>query len=127
MKGFKSRTYRLTSTELKVAGLVLEKLTLNIGREKAVTNNKMRTILKEKYGVNVPAPRLRKILHILRVTGDIKRLVATERGYYRTNSVPELREYIDSLGERIARTKELHDAMVEQLKEYETNMQGTLL
>jgi len=49
-----------------------------------ITNFDMYTKELTNQEVNFVAPRLLKIIHLLRTNGDITRLVATGLGYYRT-------------------------------------------
>jgi hypothetical protein len=97
--GFDKETHELTEKELKLLPTVVSGLQKKIGKENAVTNKQMVDGLK-KYGIKTSGPRIRKIIHHIRITGTIERLMATSNGYYISNDINELDDYIKSLVQR---------------------------
>ena len=97
--GFEKETHELTEKELKILPVIVSGLQKKIGKENAVTNKKMVEGLK-KHGIKTSGARLRKIIHYIRIKGLIERLVATSNGYYISNNIDELDNYIESLVQR---------------------------
>ena len=65
-------------------------------------------------GYKITDARLRKVLHVIRVSGMIKGIVASSKGYYIATKEDEYLNYIKSLKERIAHITSLRAAMIEQ-------------
>jgi hypothetical protein len=61
------------------------------------------------YKVN--GPRMRQIIHYLRVSGKAYNLVATSKGYFITNDEKQLRAFIKSCRERANSFNEVANAM----------------
>lgn len=100
IKGFEKTTDELNDYERStVLPLVVKGLRTKVGKDKAITNSQMVEALKGR-GVRTTSPRIRKIIHVIRIEGLIPFLIATSRGYYITHDKTELRDYIDSLHQR---------------------------
>ncbi len=88
-----------------------------IGKDMAVTNQKI-VIGLDHVGVRTSQPRIRKMLHALRVTDKVKRLVAHGRGYHVSDDIQEMNQYIESLEERVRQNQELIKAIKRQRDEF---------
>ena len=99
INGFEDETHELTDKELKLVEIIVPKLSKNIGKDKAVKNNKIRDFLLSK-GYKVGQARIRKLMHHIRVSNRVENLIATSRGYYRAESVEEVKVYVESLHQR---------------------------
>lgn len=56
-------------------------------------------------------PRMRKIIHCARVKGDLHNMIATSKGYFRTDDPQQIKNFIKSCRERANSFKEVADAM----------------
>ncbi len=100
IQGFEYYTKELSREEQeKIYPLILDILQGRIGKERAISNQSIITILAN-YGYTTITPRVRKIIHAIRISGDVKGLIANSRGYYIAESIPELSDYISSLESR---------------------------
>lgn len=98
--GFERETHELTPyEEEKILPLVVSGLSKRIGKSKAITNAEMVERLKA-HGYKASGPRIRKVIHHIRITGAVKCLMATSKGYYVSNDRKELQDYVDSLHQR---------------------------
>ena len=100
--------------ERKAFPLVIRGLKAHVGKENAITNDNIRAALLNKYGIHIGAPRMRKMINLIRNKMIIPGLVASSNGYYVTNDPEEVQRWIDSLDGRISAMMEL----MEKGKEY---------
>lgn len=96
-----------------------------IGKDMAVTNQKIVTGL-DHVGIKTSQPRIRKMLHILRVSDRVKRLIAHGLGYHVSDDIQEMNEYIESLEERVRQNQELITAIKRQRDEFINAKQLTI-
>lgn len=99
LEGFEEYTVKLSKEELNVLPTIVYGLQFRVGSEKAVTNKEIEEGLKKK-GINISAPRIRKIVNHIRNNGYIEGLVASSKGYYITRNPEEVRSWINSLESR---------------------------
>jgi hypothetical protein len=59
----------------------------------------------------IDGPRMRKIIHYIRVRGIVKDLVATSKGYFRSDDPQEIKNFIKSCRERANSFLEVANAM----------------
>lgn len=100
--------------ERKAFPLVIRGLKAHVGKGNAITNDMIRAALSEKYGLQIGAPRMRKMINLIRNKMIIPGLVASSKGYYVTNDPEELKRWIDSLDSRISALI----ALMEKAEEY---------
>ena len=69
-------------------------------------------------------PRMRKVIHHIRVNALVPNLIATSIGYHKTDSVVRMENYIKSCRERANSFKEVERAMEKQLDKlrYKSNL-----
>ena len=100
IKGFENITFELTPKEQnEIVPAMVKALEKKVGKENAVTNKQMIDGLKT-WNLKTNAPRIRKMIQYIRITGTIERLIATSKGYYISNDPKELINYIESLNQR---------------------------
>lgn len=98
--GFEKETHELNEYERNtVLPLLVSGLSRKVGRSQAITNKQMVAALKAR-GIKASGPRLRKIIHEIRIKGLVPYLIATSKGYYVSHDKQEVRDYIDSLHQR---------------------------
>ena len=113
---FEEYTDQLTDYELKEVIPILKiGLLRKVGEEEAVSNRAMVDGLRS-IGIKTSEPRIRHMIHILRVTGEVPRLVASSKGYYIATDTADIIEYIESLDQRIERIRRIRDALSRQIQ-----------
>lgn len=116
IKDFEEYTHDLTQDELKnVVPLVVRGLELKIGRKKAITNRQMRIALREKYGIIVADPRMRKIIAHIRFTGKVM-FLAAGKGYWVEPDMKAFQEYVNSLFDRGQSIVNMSEALEGQIR-----------
>jgi len=114
LKLFEDITEDLTDYENQVVKpIIIQGLELKRGKENAVTNKHIVEKLKEQ-GIKTSTPRVRKIIHDIRVNDTIPCLIATSSGYYISKDIEELDNYILSLTQRMFSIKEIRDSLRKQ-------------
>lgn len=118
--GFEQYTGELTDYEReKLLPAVVSGMETKIGAGNAISSSE--AIRKMKVaGYKIDAPRFRKILHVIRVSGLIKGIVGTSKGYYIANNPKEYGSYIKSITERCEHMISLRDALTNQYEEFKT-------
>jgi len=111
---FEEFTHELTDHErIHIVPWVTAELSLRFDKENAITNKQ----LIEKCPHKTTTPRIRKIIHALRVSGTIRFLLASSKGYYRSDNPNEIGDWIKSAYERASSIREIADAVTTQLGE----------
>ena len=125
--GFEKYTKALTDYEVHtITPYIVNRLKHNIGIKQAVhakkiiqavneTNSSYITKTGKLKKYKLTGPKLRQIIHHIRVNGLIKNLIATHKGYYIATSKKEMEDYIESLKQRRNSFEEVRRAMNEQL------------
>jgi len=100
INGFESLTAPLTDYEKDV---ILPKmiigLEIRIGEENAVTAKQMTAGLA-RFGIKCNGPRVRKIINYIRMTGAVKNLIASSKGYWVEPDQERVAEYAQSFMHR---------------------------
>lgn len=100
INNFEEQTHELNEYELKkIVPKIVRGLQTKIGKQNAITNKKIIDRLKSIKIKTTPS-RVRKMIHHIRITGLVERLIATSRGYYITNDKKEMEDYVESLIQR---------------------------
>lgn len=108
---FEDITYELTDYELNtLVSVVVKGLSSKKGKENAITNKVICEKLKAA-GYKISEPRLRKIIHHIRVEQLIVGLCCNSKGYYVTDSLEELSRYVESLAQRIRSQQAIYNSM----------------
>lgn len=118
VRNFEEQTHELNEYELKIllpamiAGLKYRK-----GSEMAITSSKAMKKLKA-LGYKVSGPRWRKVINYIRINTIIPGLISTSKGYYIALKSEEVKDYMESLRERINSITSVYDSMEYQLHNY---------
>lgn len=99
--GFEEYTKSLSKEEQRIAPVVVNMLSYATGHQMAITAKKISKAVK-KLGHKMRGPRVRKMIHELRVNQVVPNLIASSNGYYVSTDQKEKERYIKSLDERIA-------------------------
>lgn len=118
IENFEELTYELTDFERnKVIPFIVSKLQHNIGRNNAVKNQRIIDAIHQSTTDFKASPaRVRKYINYIRVTGLVKCLIATSKGYYRANKLREMDSYIRSLKQRENAIRTMREALEKQYK-----------
>lgn len=85
------------------------------GKEKAITNKNLKKMLfSMRY--NTTMPRIRLMINHIRRSGKIKNLLATSNGYYCSEDIQEIRNYINSLRNRASEVNSVANMLEFYLK-----------
>lgn len=115
INGFTTQTEPLTDYERNTLLPVICRGLINkVGEAKAITNAAIIRAMKGA-GYQLNEARVRKIIHHIRTTGLIKRLIATRKGYYIATSREEMEDYIGSLRGRELAIRAVRESMEAQL------------
>lgn len=111
---FEDYTQELSKEEKKILPIVVNGLKKCIGKEKAYTNKAITQAIKMRYHIKVSDARLRKIIQYIRTKDLVPLLIASSKGYYVSNDKEEIREYINSLNQRLNSIKSTAISMKRQ-------------
>ena len=115
INNFEDITKELSGDEKRVLPIIVNGLKNCIGKQKSYSNKKIKGALLEKYNIKLSGPRLRKIIQYIRVKDLVPCLIATSRGYYVSDDMNEVREYCESLQQRINSIKQTKTSIEKQL------------
>ena len=101
INGFEKLTAELTQKEINCIYFIVRGLNKKIGREKAVTNERICKGVQYHLGFKITPARMRKIIHYIRINKMVVNLIATSEGYYVATCKEEVIDYIESLTQRI--------------------------
>ncbi len=135
IRNFEEYTGTITDLEQTfIVPRVANLLILSIGKENAITNSSIQVDINvtnpikiydeskgSSYYLKTSGPRLRHIIHVLRVSDTIPLLVATSYGYYVSNDVEEINKYIASIEDRMRSIYDIRRALKRQLSNYLNN------
>lgn len=111
--GFEEQTHDLTDYEKEtVLPAIARLLYTKNGVANAIKNGE----IISRIGMQIKPERVRKILHIIRVTGHVSGIVASSKGYFRAETEDEWERYLTGLSERIEHIEELENSLVSQYR-----------
>jgi hypothetical protein len=99
--GFEEYTASLSEGEVLMAEWLATKLPTFIGKQKAVSNHRLRWMLFDTFG-NIPPARVRKLINYIRINCLVENLIANSAGYYVAETHEEVDAYVQSLRQRAA-------------------------
>ena len=109
LKSFEKQTHKVTDYEEKtILPLLVNGLKKKIGKENSITNSKICKSLTSK-GFIITEARVRKLIFLIRKEGLVPRLIASSKGYWVTNDINEIQNWISSLKSRISAMQETLD------------------
>jgi hypothetical protein len=110
IRTFEEFTHELTDLEIEHIVPWLERELLYRFEDRPITNKE----LVKGCPIKTSTPRIRKMIHALRVNGRITFLIANSKGYFRSNNKKIVSDYHISLLERASSIREVADAINEQ-------------
>ena len=121
IQGWENETAPLSDDEKKLLPIIAKGLSNKRGKENAITSTAI--ILKMKSaGYKIDPPRLRKMIHHIRMKHLVMNLISSSKGYYIAVDQADLIRYIQSLQDRmtaIERIANSFDAPDSSPPEYE--------
>lgn len=129
IRNFEEYTGELSEDEAKyILPRLLKILTLAIGKEKAITNKKIikdfvnnpivQTDNGEYKSIKTSEPKIRHMIHILRVSDTIPFLIATSNGYHISNDKTEIETYMGSIDDRLRSIYDIRRCLKRQMREW---------
>ena len=113
---FETQTEALSQQEKKIIlPRIKQGLLRRKGKENIISNPQICDKLLGE-GIKIKPERVRKIISILVLTGEVKNLVASSKGYWISNDRKEMTEYAQSLKDRIKANELRHDAIIRDIK-----------
>jgi len=111
IQGFEDYTHELTKEEISLA-LVMKIAFMNHHNNVSNTVAASRIVAwaKARFNIKITGPRIRKIIHYLRVTHEMP-IVGTNSGYYQATNREEVRKYLVGLKQRIDSQVEIYEIM----------------
>lgn len=118
--GFEEHTYELTPQEVQLAvPLAAGVLRDAIGPARAIKNDTLRRGINARYPeLRMTPSRIRKLIHAIRASHAVPRLIASSRGYYVAQTPEDLSVYITSLQQRISSIEEVERALNNDLQNW---------
>jgi hypothetical protein len=98
---FEEYTATLSEGEVVMAEWLATQLPAYVGKERAISNHRLRWILFDNYS-NVTPARVRKLINYIRINCLVENLVAGKNGYYVASTREEVETYVLSLRQRAA-------------------------
>jgi len=118
IRGFEEFTKDLNKKEKRAARIMAEMLPESLGKIHTITNKTMSKYLLVKCNLKISGPRIRKILHYLRVTHKLRRFIGSGKGYYVATNIKDLKDYRDGLSDRIRQQQELLTSVEQDIKQW---------
>lgn len=110
--GFEEYTKELSQPEKEVLPYIAGYLERAQG---PLTNYGMQMLLRNDLRWYPSAPRIRKIINVIRRSGRVTLLLSNSKGYYRANTKKEALDYLTSLDERIQAIQAIRVAIQDQV------------
>ena len=118
IKGFEEFTAELNDYELRtLLPAVYHGMITKLGKEKAISSSEVVKAMNH-HGLKITAPRLRKIMHIIRVSGMIPGILGTSKGYFIARTNDEYLDYLVSINQRLEHIQSLRDALTKQYADF---------
>lgn len=99
INGFTEQTEQLSDRELSLVPGFVKGMYNHVGKENAITNSEMIEAYRRR-DIKITAPRIRAIINHIRLTGQVKNLIADSDGYYIARTPKEVEDYVISLKQR---------------------------
>lgn len=113
--GFEKETAPLTKKEKDLIPFLTSLICKYNSREKCITNKNIR----EFCAGQVEDTRVRKIINYIRINNIIKGLIATSNGYYVSDNINEIKQYSESLRNRVLAIDAVKNCIDSYIKELE--------
>lgn len=118
INGFEKYTIELNDDEMKIVHIMVDRFTHKPGIKNIVSNPQIVDGLKS-IGIETTEPRIRKIIQYIRTNNLIPGLIATSKGYYSTDDIEHLQQWIETMKQRenaIRESRKSIENYIEQLK-----------
>ncbi len=115
----KKKITRLTENQKKkILPVLIKILKSTKGKDKknAINHYWLKSVLRSQLGVDVPVRITSKLIHHLRVTGTIKKLIGGNKGFYIATTKAEGEAYLRRINGYIKEMTEVRNALKKQFK-----------
>lgn len=113
--GFEEITSELSDYEKSLLPNIVTRLKLKIGEHNAITSTEIIKVFKAN-GKKMSGARWRKIINHIRVNNLVNLLISTSKGYYVATKGYEVRNYLESLKQRINAITMVYDSIEYQYR-----------
>lgn len=86
-------------------------------KESPITCKQLCGKVVDRYGTDVTPAKMRSIIHRIRCDSVIPLVLASGEGYYVSDDIQDITDYIGSLGERIAQIAEVRYSIIRQYRD----------
>ena len=100
MQTFEEQTHPLTEHEKRMLPDVADLVETTIQTGRPISSKEIIKRLKDEHNWQTSGPRLRKVIHALRTSGEVPGLIATGGGYLVATSEAQLLRYEETLKSR---------------------------
>ncbi len=114
--GFEDITSEITQEEKKILLPYIANLFKN-GKENAITSGEIIEVINRNLHLKTNGARVRKIIHVIRLTSYVSRLIASSKGYYISDNKDEVNNYIESLKQRANQIWQIHNQLKKDIAE----------
>jgi hypothetical protein len=108
LKGFEQITVELNDFETEVSEIIFDWFNENPGKKGLLKNNDISALVYHKIGKSVNDARVRKIIQYLRMH-KIPNIIATSNGYFSSEDLKEIENWIISLRQREASIRAIRE------------------
>ncbi len=116
LTNFEEQTHELKPEEKKLIPIIIKKLNERIGKDRAMSSTYICSKIDYFLKYKLTKPRLRKIIHYIRVKNKLVFLCGTNKGYYIAKNKDEFQEWLESYEQRIRSMLEVFEAGQKQLE-----------
>ena len=120
--GFDQYTAELDHYELtQLLPAMVNSMRKHHGENSAISSTEAIKLMRlAKY--KITAPRFRKIMHVIRVSGMVSGICGSSRGYFIASNMEEWVKYLTSINERLRHIQSLRDALTNQYIEFKETL-----
>jgi len=97
--GFEN-TIELNADELKIVPIIVDRFNRFKGIQYIVTNPQIIAGIERSFKMKFSDARIRKIIQYIRLNNLVPGLIATSKGYYSTDDIIQLEQWIETMKQR---------------------------
>lgn len=128
VNGFENETKKLTPTEIEFYVPFIASMLKQTNDDKPITNKEIENALEFIYHLDTTSVRIRAMIHYIRKNKLVENVIANSKGYFVTNDIDKLNNYIISLQQRENSIREIRMSFVgfgiNTGRQYVTTMDG---
>ena len=115
LKTFENITEELNPYELECVEFLGQWFMANTGRKNTLKNEHISDMVEAKFGKKLLPSRVRKVIQALRTNG-LPNLIASGKGYFYTNDLKDVENWVISLKQREAAIRTIREKAEKQME-----------